>query len=76
MEKIESIRKGNVWLNVFQTEDGDLAVTINKSYPSRDGWKQTGFLNPGKGDITNLMNALEAFHEFEKMSANLRKGSQ
>ena len=68
MEKIQSIRKGNIWLNVFKTDDSQILTTVNKSYKNKDGqWGQTPFLNPSRGDIHNLMDALQEFHEFEKM---------
>ena len=34
MQKIESYRKGRVWLNVFRTPEGELALTVKKSYPA------------------------------------------
>ena len=69
MEKIESIRKGSIWLNVFKTEDGQALCTVNKSYLTKDGqWDKTDFLNPGRGDIRDLMDAVMEFHEFEKMT--------
>ncbi|MFC1489105.1 hypothetical protein ACFL6B_04575 [Thermodesulfobacteriota bacterium] len=75
MEKIESIRKGQIWLNVFRTDDGELAVTIKKSYPAGDGeWKQTPFLRSGRRDVEHLMDALGEFHEFEKMIGNAGGG--
>ena len=68
MEKIQSIRKGSIWLNVFKTDDSQILTTVNKSYKNKDGqWEQTPFLNPSRGDIHNLMDALQEFHEFEKM---------
>ena len=68
MKKIHSLRKGNIWINVFKTDDGQLIVTINKTYMNSDGeWDQTPFLNPRRGDIHDLMDALMEFHEFEKM---------
>jgi len=67
MEKIESIRKGNIWLNVFKTDDGQILMTVNKSYRDKNGkWEQTAFLNPRRGDIYDLMDAIEEFRQFEK----------
>jgi len=67
MEKIESIRKGNIWLNVFKTDDGQILATINKTYRDKNGqWEQTAFLNPRRGDIYDLMDAIEEFRQFEK----------
>lgn len=67
MEKIQSIRKGQIWLNVFKTEDGQVLVTINKTYRDKSGeWNQTQFLNTRRGDIEDLRDALSEFHEFEK----------
>lgn len=68
MEKIESIRKGSIWLNVFRTDDGRLLLTINKSYVNKDGeWNQTPFLNPRRGDLHDVVDCVTAFHEFEKI---------
>ena len=68
MEKIQRIRKGNIWLNVFKTDDGQILATVNKSFMNKDGqWNQTPFLNTRRGDIRDLMDALLEFHEFEKV---------
>ena len=68
MEKIQSIRKGSIWLNVFKTDESQILTTVNKTYRNKDGqWKRTPFLNPRRGDIHDLMDALAEFHEFEKM---------
>lgn len=68
MEKIESIRKGSIWLNVFKTVDGKILVTINKTYINKGGeWDRTRFMNPRRGDILDLMDCLINFHEFEKI---------
>ena len=38
------------------------------SFLNKDGqWERTPFLNPKRGDIRDLMDALLEFHEFEKM---------
>ena len=69
MEKIESIRKGNIWLNVFKTDDGQILATVNKTYRDKNGqWEQTAFLNPRRGDIHDLMDAIEEFRQFEKVT--------
>ena len=69
MEKMKSIRKGNIWLNVLKTNDGQLLATVNKTYRDKNGqWEQTSFLNPRRGDIRDLVDAIEEFHEFEKMT--------
>ena len=68
MEKIHSARKGSIWLNVFKTDDKQLLITVSKSFLNKDGeWEWTPFLNPGQGDIHDLMDVLLEFHEFEKM---------
>ena len=68
MEKLESIRKGNIWLNVFKTDDGQILATVNKTYRDKNGqWGRTPFLNPRQGDIRDLVDAVEEFHQFEKM---------
>ena len=69
MEKIESIRKGNIWLNVFKTDDGQILMTVNKTYRGKNGrWEQTAFLNPRRGDIHDLMDAIEEFRQFGKVT--------
>ena len=72
MEKIESIRKGQIWITVFRTDDGEVAITICKSYPTTQGWKTTNFLRPEDGDINKLYKALR---EFSKLQAEIRKGA-
>jgi hypothetical protein len=71
MEKLNSIRKGQIWLTVFKTDDGEIAITICKSYPTTRGWKQTNFLRPETGDIKKL---LEALHEFNKLYEAYSRG--
>ena len=62
MEKITSIRKGRIWVNVYKDQDGDMAITIQKTFRGRDGgWKPTPFLRPRFGDIESLMEALGQF---------------
>ena len=72
MEKIKSIRKGQIWLTVYKTDDGELAITINKSYPTTTGWKKTNFLRPDDGDINRLYKALR---EFSSLQAEIKKGA-
>ena len=68
MEKIKSIRKGSIWLNVFKTDDSQILATVKKTFLNKDGqWNQTQFLNARRGDILDLMDALQEFHELEKM---------
>ena len=60
MKKIKSIRKGNVWLNVFQTDDDEILVTLNKTYRNQKGeWKKTNFLNPRRGDLYDVLDILK-----------------
>ena len=67
MEKINSIRRGSIWLNAFRTDDGQILVTVNKSFMNRDGqWSWTPFLNTRRGDLHDLMDLLIEFHESEK----------
>ena len=66
MEKIYSIRKGRIWLNVFRTDGSGVVATVNKTYMDKNGaWQRTSFLNPRRGDIQDLMEALREFHEQE-----------
>ena len=67
MEKVNSIRRGSIWLNAFRTDDGQILVTVNKSFMNRDGqWSWTPFLNTRRGDLHDLMDLLREFHESEK----------
>jgi hypothetical protein len=65
MEKLDSIRKGQIWLTVFRTDDGEIAITLCKSYPTTQGWKQTNFLRPEADDIKRLLEALQEFHRMQ-----------
>lgn len=66
MEKIDSLHKGRIWLNVFRTLKGELALTIQKSFPIGNGeWKQTNFFLPSHKDIDNIQSLLEEFQEKE-----------
>ncbi len=66
MEKLHSIRKGRIWLNVFRTDGRGIVATINKTYVDKNGnWQRTSFLNPKRGDIQDLMEALREFREQE-----------
>lgn len=66
MQKIKSIRKGRVWLNVYRAADGELTVTIQKSYPAKEGgYRQTQFLRPEENDLRNIAFLLTAFSEFQ-----------
>lgn len=65
MEKITSFRKGSVWINVFETQNGELAVTINRSFKDKDGkWKYTPFFRSRNGDLMDLVEALCQFMDF------------
>jgi hypothetical protein len=66
MEKTNSIRKGQIWLTVFRTDDGEIAITLCKSYPTTQGWKYTNFLRPEAGDVKNLMQALQEFNKLQE----------
>ena len=63
-ERIQSTRKGSIWLNVSKAEDGQIVATINKTWSE---WNQRSFPYSRRGDILDLMDALYEFHEFEKM---------
>ena len=67
MEKIKSFRKGRLWLNVYLADDGELALTIKKSFPSKDGgWKHTEFLRPRFNDLQDLVQLLAEFLEYDQ----------
>lgn len=60
MKKLTSLRKGNIWINVFKDKNGEIAITIQKSFPGRDGsWRRTSFLRPGYGDLSALLEGLK-----------------
>ena len=74
MEKIYSIRKGRTWLNVFRADGSRILTTINKAYLNKDGvWKTTSFLNPKRGDIQDLMEALRDYVE-QETSIKMQRG--
>ena len=51
MEKIESIRKGMIWLNVFKMEDGQILMTVTKTNKDKNGkWNQTPYLITRRGE--------------------------
>ena len=62
MEKLDSIRKGQIWLTVFRTDDGEIVITFCKSYLTTQGWKQTNFLKPEAGDTKRLPGTLHHNH--------------
>ena len=66
MEKLDSIRKGRIWLTVFRADDGELVITFCKSYMTGQGWKQTNFLKPEAGDVKRLLEALQEFHRMQE----------
>ena len=63
MEKLDSIRMGQIWLTVFKTDNGEIVITFCKSYPTTQGWKTTNFLRPEAGDVKKLSAALQIFQE-------------
>ena len=72
MERIKSIRHGNVWINVFKARDGSLVVTFRKTYRNRHGqWEKSPFYNVKRGDVIDLMDCIDDFHQFED---ELKKG--
>lgn len=74
MEKIDRLRKGNIWVNVFRTDEGEILMTINRTYMDKNGeWKVTQFLNPRRGDVDDLRDALVSLHELEKVHC-IRRG--
>jgi hypothetical protein len=66
MEKLVSIRKGQIWLTAYRTDDGETAVTISKSYPTTKGWKKTNFLRPESGDIKRVYEVLQEFCKLQE----------
>lgn len=77
MEKIESIRRGRIWLNVYKNDDGELAITIQKSFPAKDGsWIKTPFLVPRYNDLINLVEALAEFTAMDHWQEEERRWAQ
>jgi len=67
MEKIKSFRRGRVWLNVFEDGNGEMALTIQKSYRGQSGdWMRTNFLRPSRHDLMDLVELLADFMEFKE----------
>ena len=66
MEKLDSIRKGQIWLTVFRADDGEIVFTLCKSYPTSQGWKRTNFLRPDAGDVKRLLEVLQEFHRMQE----------
>ena len=63
MEKKKSFQSGRIWLNVFETDNGQEIVTINKSIMHNGEWKSSPFFNANKGDIANVKQAIEKYEE-------------
>jgi len=63
MKKINSFQSGRVWLNVFETDDGQGIVTINKSINRNGKWESSPFFSVEKGDIENIKKALTKYEE-------------
>jgi hypothetical protein len=58
-----------MWLNVFRAPNGELILTIKKSYPAADGkWKHTDLINPDRGDLADLDYLLAMFSAFRAES--------
>ena len=63
MKKIKSFQSRRVWVNVFETDDGQNIMTINKSF-MRDGeWKSSPFFNVDNGDLEDVKKALEQYEQ-------------
>ena len=63
MKKIKRFKSGGIWLNVFETDDGQNIVTIKKSYISNGEWQSTPFFNADRGDLEHVKKALEQYEE-------------
>jgi len=63
MKKKKSFQSGRVWLNVFETDDGQDIVTINKSFIREGEWKSSPFFNVDSGDLADVKKALEKYEE-------------
>jgi hypothetical protein len=63
MEKKKSFQSGRIWLNIFETDNGQEIVTINKSIMHNGKWKSSPFFNVNKGDIANVKQAIERYEE-------------
>ena len=63
MEKKKNFQSGRIWLNVFETANGQEIVTINKSIMDNGEWRSSPFFNANKGDIANVKQAIEKYEE-------------
>ena len=73
MERIKSFHKGRIWLNVFVDKDGEVALTIRKTFKGRDGqWKESPFLKPRFNDLMDLVQLLGEYMEFKEEQKTVR----
>ena len=63
MKKIKSFQSGRVWVNVFETDDGQNIMTINKSFMKDGEWKSSPFFNVDNGDLEDVKKALEQYEQ-------------
>jgi hypothetical protein len=63
MKKKKSFQSGRIWLNVFEADNGQEIVTINKSIIHNGEWKSSPFFNVNNGDITDIKQAIEKYEE-------------
>jgi hypothetical protein len=63
MKKINSFQSGRVWVNVFEADEGQNIVTINKSIIRNGRWEPTPFFSVEKGDVEDIKKALARYEE-------------
>ena len=63
MKKIKSFQSRRVWVNVFETDDGQNIMTINKSFMKDGEWKSSPFFNVDNGDLEDVKKALEQYEQ-------------
>ena len=77
MEKIESIRRERIWLNVYKKDDGESAIPIQKNFPAKDGsWIKTPFGIPRYNDLINPVEALAEFTAMDHWQEEERRRTQ
>jgi len=68
MEKLESVRKGKIWMNIFETDDKKLIFNFNKTYYKKSEWHKAEFFT--QEETVHISMLIEIFHEFEKIYNN------
>ena len=62
-KKIDSTREGNIWLNVFETQEGIELFSLTKSYKTKEGWRYSNFFQQDAGDADCIVRVLERWEQ-------------